>query len=160
MRRLHVHVGTLIGHLWFIGKRVRVVDCPGQRPVRGAARRNRFRLRPSAPGEQTQRQPDLYPRPLFDQTIFGNPLRVVVRPAGVMRSIAIISSNSIGQYAEGVYLWVNGQVWGPEQVPAGRRVNVYTQISSTLTGSGTASDPWVVTNVLGVGSTGCNSPRR
>jgi hypothetical protein len=93
------------------------------------------------------------PTPL-DVTIPGSPLSVVVRPSG---SYAVYRNNIqqfYGGYAEGPYLWVNGAVWGPEQVPAGNAVNMYTPISSVLTGSGTAGDPWLVTNVLEVGNTG------
>ena len=52
-----------------------------------------------------------------DVTIPGAPLSVVVRDTssyGVYR-------NGVQQFyggnAKGVYLWVNGQVWGPEAVP-------------------------------------------
>ncbi len=89
-----------------------------------------------------------------DVTIPGNPISVIVRPSGSYAVYRNGIQQFYGAYAEGVYLWVNGQVWGPEQVPAGRAVNMYTQVSSVLTGSGTGADPWKVTNVLDVGSTG------
>ena len=61
------------------------------------------------------------------------------------------------QNAEGVYLWVvvagQTKVFGPGQVPAGRSVNPYTPISNVRTGSGTPSDPWRVTTVVGVTGT-------
>jgi hypothetical protein len=90
----------------------------------------------------------------LDVTIPGAPISVIVRPTssyGVYR-------NSIQQFygghAEGVYLWVNGAVWGPEQVPAGLSVNEYTPVSNTLSGDGSAANPWVVTTVLNAGGTG------
>ncbi len=89
-----------------------------------------------------------------DVTIPGSPISVIVRPSGSYAVYRNGIQQFYGAYAEGVYLWVNGQVWGPEQVPAGRTVNPYTQVSSVLTGSGTGADPWKVTNVLNVGSTG------
>ncbi|MEO5951422.1 MAG: hypothetical protein ABIQ44_03045, partial [Chloroflexia bacterium] len=62
-----------------------------------------------------------------------------------------------GDDAEGVYLWVNVNgttiVYGPGQVPAGLDTSPYTNISNTKTGSGTPSDPYKITTVLGVPNT-------
>jgi hypothetical protein len=90
----------------------------------------------------------------LDVTIPGAPLQVVVRPSG---SYSVYRNNVqqfYGGYAEGVYLWVNGVVWGPEAVPAGNSVNQYTLVSNTMSGAGTRANPWVVTTVLDVGNTG------
>ena len=93
----------------------------------------------------------------LDVTIPGSPLRVVVRDSGAYGVYRNNVQQFFGGYAEGVYLWVPGpngvSVWGPERVPAGLEPNRYTPLSNTLTGSGTSSNPWVVTTLLSVGNT-------
>ncbi len=96
----------------------------------------------------------------LDVTIPGSPLQVVVRPSGSYAVYRNGTQQFYGGYAEGVYLWVNGQVWGPETVPAGNSVNQYTPVSSVLSGNGSAGNPWVVTNVLDVGATGLQLTQR
>lgn len=59
-----------------------------------------------------------------------------------------------GDYAEGVFLWVNNNVYGPGTVPAGLTTHAYTLISNTTQGTGTYVDPWVVTTRVAVGATG------
>jgi hypothetical protein len=83
---------------------------------------------------------------------------VIVRDSG---SYAVYRNNVQQFYecnAEGHYLWVPSlesyAVWGPEQVPAGNNVNNYTPVSNDLSGTGSSSDPWVVTTVVDVGGTG------
>src|SRR5947199_6838064 len=60
-----------------------------------------------------QAKPRVKAPPMSDQTIPGTPVRATARDSG---SVGIFY-NGVGQfyseYAEGVYLWVNGQVWGP-----------------------------------------------
>ena len=114
----------------------------------------------------------------LDVIIPGSPISITVRPSG---SYAVYR-NGIQQFyggnAEGVYLWVpdvantptplargsivlSSTVWGPEQVPAGNPVNLYTPIGQpTLTGDGSPGNPWVVTAVLGVGNTGLQLTQR
>jgi len=48
-----------------------------------------------------------------DVTIPGNPITVIVRPSGSYAVYRNGIQQFYGAYAEGVYLWVNGQVWGP-----------------------------------------------
>ena len=95
-----------------------------------------------------------------DVTIPGSPLSVVVRDTSSYGVYRNGTQQFYGGHAEGVYLWVNGQVWGPEQVPAGRPVNPYTPVSTTLTGSGAPGDPWVATSVVNVGATGLQLTQR
>ena|GEM_PF-2675419 len=59
-----------------------------------------------------------------------------------------------GRYAEGVFIWVNGMVYGPGQVPAGQTTNAYTWVSNSLSGTGTSGDPWKATTIVNVGNTG------
>ncbi len=159
MRRLHWHVGTLIGLVVVLVGGFALWSAPAsaQFPARlSGDSRALAPPPPAAKGDGNQS----YPATPLDQTIPGSPLRVVVRPSG---SYAVYRNNIqqfFGQYAEGVYLWVNNQVWGPELVPAGQAVNMYTQISSVLSGTGSAADPWVVTNVLNVGTTGLQLTQR
>src|SRR6185503_9938457 len=54
----------------------------------------------------------------------------------------------------GTFLGVGGTVYGPN-VPAGSSRTQYTLVSQTaVTGSGTSADPYAVTTVVSVGSTG------
>lgn len=91
-------------------------------------------------------------RPLSDQVIPGAPLNMTVEDLGRMQiRYRDYGDQFFGGDAEGVYLWadVGGTttVFGPGQVPAGRDTNAYIPVSNLLTGSGTPSDPWVVTTV-------------
>lgn len=92
--------------------------------------------------------------PMVNQVILGFPLTTTVEDTTQM-DIRYRDPNEnqfYGDDAEGVFLWVNvaGQtkVFGPEHVPAGNYVNPYTFVSNTKTGSGTPSNPWVVTTVV------------
>jgi pimeloyl-ACP methyl ester carboxylesterase len=101
----------------------------------------------------------------LDVTIPGSPISVVARPSGSYGVYRNSIKQFYGGYAEGVYLWVRSAsgstaVWGPEQVPAGRNPNRYTQTSHTLAGTGTVANPWVVTTLLGVGNTGLQITQR
>jgi uncharacterized repeat protein (TIGR01451 family) len=90
----------------------------------------------------------------LDVTIPGSPLSVVVRDTSSYGVYRNGTNQFYGGNAEGVYLWVNGQVWGPEAVPAGNSVNDYTPVSNSLSGDGSPGNPWVVTTVVDVGATG------
>lgn len=94
------------------------------------------------------------PAPMADQTIPGSPLSVTVRDSGS----AALYYNGIGQFfsdnGEGVFIWLNGQVWGPSDVPFGPTVNAYTAVSNVLVGSGNAQSPWRIITTLQLGGTG------
>jgi hypothetical protein len=102
--------------------------------------------------------------PASDQVIAGYPLTITVEDSTQMKiqytNPALdqdMTYQFYGEDAEGVYVWVNvggtTQVFGPEHVPAGDTVNPYTPVSNTKTGSGTPSDPWIVTTVNSVPGT-------
>jgi hypothetical protein len=97
--------------------------------------------------------------PLVDQLLVGYPLTITVKDTAQLdiRYRDPDEYQFYGQDAEGVYLWVNvggtTKVYGPETVPAGNPVNEYVPVSNLKTGSGTPSDPWVVTTVLQVPDT-------
>ncbi len=82
------------------------------------------------------------------QTIEGSPLRIVVNDD----SSTAVYYNGVSQYfsnfAHGIFVWDNGQVYGPGQVPAGNAVNPWTTVSNELSGAGTATNPWVVRTTL------------
>src|SRR6266508_1666128 len=59
-----------------------------------------------------------------------------------------------GQNAEGVFIWVNGYVYGPGYVPAGQNTYAYTPVSNGLSGTGTSDNPWKVATVVDVGDSG------
>ncbi len=104
-------------------------------------------------------------RVVSDLTIPGSPISVIVRDSGAYGVYRNNVQQFFGGYAEGTYLWVQApggavQVWGPEYVPAGRQPNTYTPISHMLAGDGSASNPYVVTTVLGVGTTGLQLTQR
>jgi hypothetical protein len=60
------------------------------------------------------------------------------------------SSNACGTFAE-----IDGQLYGPTNIPAGSMtVTPWTPVSQTTTGAGTDIDPTVVTTVVAAGATG------
>lgn len=95
-----------------------------------------------------------------DLTIPGSPISVVVRPSGSYAAFRDDDAQFYGGHAEGAYLWVHPSsgsttVWGPENVPGyDDLVYGYTPVSNTLSGTGSAGDPWVVTTIVTVGSFG------
>lgn len=103
-----------------------------------------------------------------DITLTGSTLKLIVRPTGTYA----LYRNGIYQfyddYAAGVFLWLPPNsgygntftVWGPEKVPTGNNVREYTRISHGVTGTGTSSNPWIVTTVSSVGSTGLRLTQR
>lgn len=96
--------------------------------------------------------------PDADQIIPGFPLSMTIEDsAQIQIRYRDYGDQFFGSDAEGVYLWVNvgstQTVFGPGHVPAGRDTNPYTHISNTLTGNGTAGNPWKVVTVLGVPNT-------
>ncbi len=82
------------------------------------------------------------------QTINGSPLSLNINDD----TSTAIDYNGTAQYyggnAEGAYMWYNGMVYGPGNVPAGDTVNAWNPISNVLTGSGTTSNPWFITTVV------------
>jgi hypothetical protein len=106
--------------------------------------------KPAAPKEQAS--------PLTNQVISGFPMTITVEDNGRMRiDYRDLGNQFYGGDAEGVYLWVNvagtTTVFGPGHVPAGLDTIPYIPVSNNKTGSGTPSDPWVVTTVNTVPST-------
>jgi hypothetical protein len=79
----------------------------------------------------------------------GSPLRIDVLPGGNYG----VWRNNVQQffagYAETVVLWVDGALYG-----AARCGPPFTNTSTTLTGTGTQADPWLVTSLFNVGTTG------
>src|SRR4051812_10290183 len=126
-----------------------VVNGSGQAAASGAGS-----IAAGAPKPQRIEQP-----PMADQTINGTPLRATSRDTG---SVGIFY-NGAGQfysdYAEGVYVWANGQVWGPASVPLGPVVNQYTPVSNIMYGAGTVLSPWRIITNLRLGSTGLTLSR-
>jgi RHS repeat-associated protein len=59
-----------------------------------------------------------------------------------------------GGDACGTFFAVDGTVYGPASVPAGLSAGGLTPVSQTTTGSGTTGDPYVISTVVDVGSTG------
>ncbi len=121
-------------------------------------------VRPQS-GEAQQNAPNTLPNP---RTISGAPLKVVV---GADSSIQVYHSSwpgtgqvygwEDGSGDSGIWLWINGEIYGPDACFAGRltkntyTVRPWTQISqSGPTGTGSLANPWTVTTVLGAGSTG------
>src|SRR5437763_1985297 len=99
-------------------------------------------------GVSPQNKPDIKQLPMADQTIPGVPLRSVARDTGSVGVLYNDAQQFYDTFAEGVYLWVNGQVWGPASVPLGPMVNEYTPVSNSLSGAGTAQNPWRIVTVL------------
>lgn len=97
-------------------------------------------------------KPDL--PPMADQTIPGSPVRAVARDSGSVGIYYGGTGQFTWDFAEGVYIWADGQVWGPAGVPFGPSVNPYTPVSNVLTGAGTAQVPWRVVTTLRLGDTG------
>jgi hypothetical protein len=96
--------------------------------------------------------------PATDQIIPGAPLNMTIEDSGQIQiRYRDYGDQFYGSDAEGVYLWlnVNGTttVYGPGPVPAGLSPNPYTHISNTLSGTGTAGDPWKVLTILAVPNT-------
>src|SRR5438045_1859098 len=91
---------------------------------------------PSAPAKPQVKAP-----PMADQTIPGTPVRAVARDSGTVGIFYNNAAQYYSDYAEGVYLWVNSQVWGPSGVPLGPTVNEYTTVSNSLSGNGTSLTP-------------------
>ena len=96
--------------------------------------------------------------PSANQIIAGYPLTITVEDTTQMNiqytNPALgqdMTAQFFGDDAEGVYLWVNvggtTQVFGPGYVPVGNNVTPYVPVSNTKSGSGTPSDPWIVTTV-------------
>jgi hypothetical protein len=115
----------------------------------------------AAPGAQTGTAggpPDVKPQvkapPMSDQTIPGVPLRAVARDSGTVGIFYNAAGQYYADYAEGIYLWVNGQVWGPAGVPLGPTVHEYSPMSNSLIGTGTSLTPWRTMTRVGVGGTG------
>jgi hypothetical protein len=88
--------------------------------------------------------------PMADQTIPGSPLRIVVRDNGSAGVFYNDAAQFYFDYAEGVFLWADGRVWGPT-VPSGPLVHAYTTLSNNLSGNGTAANPWRVTTLFDLG---------
>src|SRR5436305_1815921 len=65
-----------------------------------------------------------------DVLIAGAPLSICVRDSSSYTVDRDEVAQFYGGHAEGVYLWVGRDVWGPEQVPAGNPVNRYTPVSN------------------------------
>jgi RHS repeat-associated protein len=59
-----------------------------------------------------------------------------------------------GDDACGTFFEIDGTVYGPGSVPAGLSAGGLAPVSQNTTGSGTAGDPYVITTVVGIGSTG------
>lgn len=102
--------------------------------------------------------PQIGEAPSASQIIAGYPLTITVEDTTQMNiqytNPALgqdMTAQFYGDDAEGVYLWVNvggtTQVFGPGYVPAGNNVTPYVPVSNTKSGSGTPSDPWIVTTV-------------
>lgn len=95
--------------------------------------------------------------PAAAQIINGNPMVITVRDntqLGIQYTDPALgldmSPQFYADFADGVYMWVQNhgtKVFGPASVPGGHTVNAYAPVSSELTGSGTPSDPWVVTTI-------------
>jgi hypothetical protein len=105
------------------------------------------------------------------QIIYGFPLTVTVEDdtqMDIRYSNAALDQDEAQQFygpdAEGVYIWANVSgvttVFGPPHVPAGRDVNAYTPVSNIKTGSGSPSDPWVITTVNNVTNTNLRLTQR
>lgn len=87
-------------------------------------------------------------------TIPGGPLTITVYTDGSLGLTEAGRNQFFAQRASGVFMWVDGRVYGPT-VPAGNSLYSYSLIrQSALTGNGSAANPWRVTTELGVGSTG------
>jgi hypothetical protein len=96
--------------------------------------------------------------PASNQVVPGAPLNMTMEDSTQMQiRYRDYGDQFYGSDAEGVYLWVNVSgvttVYGPGYVPAGRTPNAYTHISNTLVGTGSPSNPWIVTTVVAVPST-------
>ncbi len=113
---------------------------------------------------QSKKGSDTPQAPMANQTIYSFPMTITVQDDTSMNikyTNQALNQNESQQFfggtAEGVYLWVNvggeTKVFGPEHVPAGRTVNPYQFVSNTLSGIGSASDPYLVTTVADVPGT-------
>jgi hypothetical protein len=97
------------------------------------------------------------------QIIEGNPVAITVldnTQVGIQYTDLALgldkSPQFFSDYASGVYLWaqIHGtKVFGPAAMPGGHTANAYTPVSNILSGSGTPSDPWVITTVNDVAGT-------
>lgn len=86
----------------------------------------------------------------------GGPLEIIVYENGSLGLTEAGYNQFYDAQASGVFLWVNGVVYGPN-VPAGNMMNSYTLISQRgPEGSGTLTDPWRITTEFTVGTTGIN----
>ncbi|MBK8048131.1 MAG: hypothetical protein IPK16_13995 [Anaerolineales bacterium] len=56
--------------------------------------------------------------------------------------------------ASGLLLWIDDEVYGPGNIPAGIEHMPYTPLGQTITGDGSFSNPWVVTTTVAAGNTG------
>jgi uncharacterized repeat protein (TIGR02543 family) len=88
------------------------------------------------------------------QSVFGSPLSFYVNDD----TSTAMYYNGIQQFyggnAEGVFIWVNGAVYGAGYVPAGQTTNAYTWVGNSLSGSGTSGNPWKATTLVDVGNSG------
>lgn len=104
-------------------------------------------------------------------TIAGSPLRVAIGSDSSIQAYY----NGLGQVYgwqdggadSGVWLRIGSDIYGPDACFSGRlttsmyTVRPWTPVShSGPTGSGAAADPWVITTVLGAGSTGVQVTQR
>ena len=104
-------------------------------------------------------------------TIAGSPLRVAIGSDSSIQAYY----NGLGQVYgwqdggadSGVWLRIGSDIYGPDACFSGRlttsmyTVRPWTAVShSGPTGSGAAADPWVITTVLGAGSTGVQVTQR
>src|SRR5437868_89099 len=87
--------------------------------------------------------------PGANQVINGFPMTITVEDSTQVNiDYRDLGNQFFGGDAEGAFLWVAQggvtRVFGPQSVPAGNTVNPYTFVSNVKTGTGTASNPWVV----------------
>ena len=59
-----------------------------------------------------------------------------------------------GGTASGLILWVDNQVYGPTDIPAGGTHLPYTIVGNSIAGDGSSANPWVVTTTVSAGNTG------
>lgn len=121
---------------------------------------------PMGAAAQSKDAPKVPVAPASAQVILGNPLTITVldnTQVAIEFTNALVGQNHSHQfysnYADGVFLWAAHdaisapKVYGPTNIPGGNNVNAYEAVSNALEGSGTPTDPWIVTTVNDVPNT-------
>ena len=107
-----------------------------------------------SPGNANDCPQALVAEPQLAQSVTSSPLSFYVNDDTSTAMYYNGLQQFYGQNAEGVFIWVNGLVYGPGYVPAGLGTYAYTPVSNSLSGTGTSANPWKVTTVVDVGDSG------